>query len=241
MTSLPSRSKTFALKNFQLRIEPGESIALVGPSGAGKSTVFELILRFYDPTAGIISFGGSDLRDLSLTEWRQKIALVPQNPTLFSGNVLYNIAYGAHEPTEKDIHAAAEMAHAHDFISKLPHGYKSDLGAQGIRLSGGQKQRLVLARAILSNPELLLLDEATSALDAESEWHVQQALGKIIQSRTTIVIAHRLSTVINADRIVVMDEGRVIDIDNHEALVDRCPLYQRLAKLQFQSGTVTPS
>ncbi len=239
--SYPSRSKTFALKNFQLRIEPGESIALVGPSGAGKSTVFELILRFYDPTAGVISFGGSDLRDLSLTEWRQKIALVPQHPTLFSGNVLYNIAYGANEPTEKDIRAAAEMAHAHDFISKLPNGYKSDLGAQGIRLSGGQKQRLVLARAILSNPELLLLDEATSALDAESEWHVQQALGNIIQSRTTIVIAHRLSTVINADRIVVMDEGSIIDIDNHEALVDRCPLYQRLAKLQFQSVTTSLS
>jgi len=235
----PSRPTHPALSDFTLEIAHGESVALVGPSGAGKSTVFELMLRFYDPIAGAIRFGGADLREMSLDRWRQKIALVPQQPTLFSGDIFYNIAYGANEPTQAAVEAAAQMAHAHEFIQTLPEGYQSHLGAQGVRLSGGQRQRIALARAILSDPELLLLDEATSALDTESEWHVRQALTDIIQERTTIIIAHRLSTVINADRIVVMDEGRVIDSGPHDELMTSCELYQRLARLQFQTEQAT--
>ena len=235
----PSRPTHPALSDFTLEIAHGESVALVGPSGAGKSTVFELMLRFYDPIAGAIRFGGADLREMSLDRWRQKIALVPQQPTLFSGDIFYNIAYGANEPTQAAVEAAAQMAHAHEFIQTLPEGYQSHLGAQGVRLSGGQRQRIALARAILSDPELLLLDEATSALDTESEWHVRQALADIIQERTTIIIAHRLSTVINADRIVVMDEGRVIDSGPHDELMTSCELYQRLARLQFQTEQAT--
>ena len=231
----PSRPTHPALSDFTLEIAHGESVALVGPSGAGKSTVFELMLRFYDPIAGAIRFGGADLREMSLDRWRQKIALVPQQPSLFSGDIFYNIAYGANEPTQAAVEAAAQMAHAHEFIQTLPEGYQSYLGAQGVRLSGGQRQRIALARAILSDPELLLLDEATSALDTESEWHVQQALTDIMQERTTIIIAHRLSTVINADRIVVMDKGRVIDSGPHDELMTSCKLYQRLARLQFQT------
>ena len=231
----PSRPTHPALSDLTLEIAHGESVALVGPSGAGKSTVFELMLRFYDPIAGAIRFGEVDLREMSLDSWRQKIALVPQQPTLFSGDIFYNIAYGATEPTQATVEAAAQMAHAHEFIQTLPEGYQSHLGAQGVRLSGGQRQRIALARAILSDPELLLLDEATSALDTESEWHVQQALTEIMRERTTIIIAHRLSTVINADRIVVMDQGQVIDSGPHDELMTRCALYQRLARLQFQN------
>lgn len=230
----PSRPTHPALSAFTLDIRHGESVALVGPSGAGKSTVFELMLRFYDPIAGAIRFGGVDLRDMPLDSWRQKIALVPQQPALFSGDILYNIAYGASDSSQQAIEAAAQMAHAHEFINTLPDGYRSHLGAQGVRLSGGQRQRIALARAILADPELLLLDEATSALDTESEWHVQQALKEIMQGRTTVVIAHRLSTVINADRIIVMEEGGVVDSGRHDELMARCDLYQRLARLQFE-------
>ena len=230
----PSRPTHPALSAFTLDIQHGESVALVGPSGAGKSTVFELMLRFYDPIAGAIRFGGIDLRDIPLDNWRQKIALVPQQPALFSGNIFYNIAYGASDSSQQAVEAAAQMAHAHEFINTLPDGYQSHLGAQGVRLSGGQRQRIALARAILADPELLLLDEATSALDTESEWHVQQALKEIMQGRTTVVIAHRLSTVINADRIIVMEEGGVVDSGRHDELMARCDLYQRLARLQFE-------
>ncbi len=191
------------------------------------------------PPTAPFEFGGSDLRALSLTAWRQKIALVPQQPALFSGDIFYNIAYGADSPTQASVETAAQMAHAHDFISTLPDGYRSDLGAQGVRLSGGQRQRLALARAILVNPELLLLDEATSALDTESEWHVQQALTEIMRERTTIIIAHRLSTVMNADKIVVMNEGQVVDSGRHEDLMTRCNLYQRLASRQFELGAAS--
>ena len=230
----PSRPTHPALSAFTLDIQHGESVALVGPSGAGKSTVFELMLRFYDPIAGAIRFGGIDLRDIPLDNWRQKIALVPQQPALFSGDIFYNIAYGASDSSQQAVEAAAQMAHAHEFINTLPDGYQSHLGAQGVRLSGGQRQRIALARAILADPELLLLDEATSALDTESEWHVQQALKEIMQGRTTVVIAHRLSTVINADRIIVMEEGGVVDSGRHDELMARCDLYQRLARLQFE-------
>lgn len=230
----PSRPTHPALSAFTLDIQHGESVALVGPSGAGKSTVFELMLRFYDPIAGAIRFGGIDLRDIPLDSWRQKIALVPQQPALFSGDIFYNIAYGASDSSQQAVEAAAQMAHAHEFINTLPDGYQSHLGAQGVRLSGGQRQRIALARAILADPELLLLDEATSALDTESEWHVQQALKEIMQGRTTVVIAHRLSTVINADRIIVMEEGGVVDSGRHDELMARCDLYQRLARLQFE-------
>ena len=230
----PSRPTYPALSAFTLDIQHGESVALVGPSGAGKSTVFELMLRFYDPIAGAIRFGGIDLRDIPLDSWRQKIALVPQQPALFSGDIFYNIAYGASDSSQQAVEAAAQMAHAHEFINTLPDGYQSHLGAQGVRLSGGQRQRIALARAILADPELLLLDEATSALDTESEWHVQQALKEIMQGRTTVVIAHRLSTVINADRIIVMEEGGVVDSGRHDELIARCDLYQRLARLQFE-------
>ena len=230
----PSRPTHPALSAFTLDIQHGESVALVGPSGAGKSTVFELMLRFYDPIAGAIRFGGVDLRDMPLDSWRQKIALVPQQPALFSGDIRYNIAYGASDASQEAVEAAAQMAHAHEFINTLPDGYHSHLGAQGVRLSGGQRQRIALARAILADPELLLLDEATSALDTESEWHVQQALKEIMQGRTTVVIAHRLSTVINADRIIVMEEGGVVDSGRHDELMARCDLYQRLARLQFE-------
>ena len=237
----PSRPTHPALSAFTLDIQHGESVALVGPSGAGKSTVFELMLRFYDPIAGAIRFGGIDLRDMPLDSWRQKIALVPQQPALFSGDIRYNIAYGASDASQQAVEAAAQMAHAHEFINTLPDGYQSHLGAQGVRLSGGQRQRIALARAILADPELLLLDEATSALDTESEWHVQQALKEIMQGRTTVVIAHRLSTVINADRIIVMEQGGVVDSGRHDELMARCDLYQRLASLQFEVETPAAS
>ena len=237
----PSRPTQPALSACTLDIQHGESVALVGPSGAGKSTVFELMLRFYDPIAGAIRFGGIDLRDMPLDSWRQKIALVPQQPALFSGDIRYNIAYGASDASQQAVEAAAQMAHAHEFINTLPDGYQSHLGAQGVRLSGGQRQRIALARAILADPELLLLDEATSALDTESEWHVQQALKEIMQGRTTVVIAHRLSTVINADRIIVMEEGGVVDSGRHDELMARCDLYQRLASLQFEVETPAAS
>lgn len=230
----PSRPTTPALDELTLTIPPGQSLALVGPSGAGKSTVFELLQRFYDPEQGRIRYGDIALQDMPLAVWRDKTALVPQSPVLFTGDVRYNIAYGNPDATHSQIEAAARAAHAHDFIMALPEGYASALGAQGVRLSGGQRQRIALARAFLNDPEILLLDEATSALDTESEYQVQQALNEIMRGRTTVIIAHRLSTIINADQIAVMENGRVIDIGRHAELLKRCPLYARLASLQFR-------
>jgi ATP-binding cassette subfamily B protein len=223
-----------ALENFTLPIEAGRSLALVGPSGAGKSTVFELLQRFYDPQSGCITLDGRNIRELGLRQLREHIALVPQQPALFTGDVSYNIGYGRPGATQEDIEAAAQAAHAHEFINQLPEGYASHLGEQGVRLSGGQRQRIALARAILNDPKILLLDEATSALDTESEYHVQQALEKLMQNRTTVIIAHRLSTILHADCIAVMDHGKLIASGSHEELLQTCKLYQRLARLQFK-------
>lgn len=231
--SYPSRPDQPALTDFELSIPPGKSLALVGQSGAGKSTLFELLQRFYDPQQGSISYGEHDLRQIPLAAWRERAALVPQSPVLFSGSVRYNIAYGKPDASDAEIQSAAQTAFAHDFISQLPEGYDSPLGAQGVRLSGGQRQRIAIARAVLKNPEILLLDEATSALDTESEFYVQQALSEIMHDRTTIIIAHRLSTIINADNIAVVDRGRVVATGTHNELLSTSPLYARLASLQF--------
>jgi len=231
--SYPSRPDQPALTDFELSIHPGKSLALVGQSGAGKSTLFELLQRFYDPQQGSISYGEYDLRQIPLAAWRERAALVPQSPVLFSGSVRYNIAYGKPDASDAEIQSAAQTAYAHDFISQLPEGYDSPLGAQGVRLSGGQRQRIAIARAVLKNPEILLLDEATSALDTESEFYVQQALSEIMHDRTTIIIAHRLSTIINADNIAVIDQGRVVATGTHSELLSTSPLYARLASLQF--------
>ena len=230
----PSRPNTPALSGFNLTIPPGKTLALVGPSGAGKSTIFELLQRFYDPTSGALTYGGKPISDYPLAQWRQKLALVPQAPILFSGDISYNIGYGNPEATEEEIAAAAEAAYAKEFIERLPDGFSSEIGAQGVQLSGGQRQRIALARAILKNPEILLLDEATSALDTESEHYVQLALGELTRGRTTVIIAHRLSTIMNADAIAVVDKGSVIDVGTHSELLSRCELYQRLASMQFR-------
>ena len=234
----PTRPQQPALDGFDLTIPPGKSLALVGQSGAGKSTVFELLQRFHEPGTGQIAYGEHDITDIALTAWRERIALVPQSPVLFTGSVRYNIAYGRPDASDEDIQAAARAAHAHEFITQLPGGYDSALGAQGVRLSGGQRQRLAIARAVLKNPEILLLDEATSALDTESEFHVQQALSDIMQDRTTVIIAHRLSTIINADKIAVVDKGRVVATGTHGELLTTSPIYARLASLQFRDEAV---
>lgn len=231
----PSRPKTPALDALNLTIEPGVTLALVGPSGAGKSTIFELLQRFHDPQNGGIYYGGVDIREMPLASWREKAALVPQSPVLFTGSVRYNIAYGKPDASIEEIKMAAKIAHAHEFIDALPDSYESSLGAQGVQLSGGQRQRLAIARAVLKDPEILLLDEATSALDTESEFHVQQALAEIMRERTTIIIAHRLSTVVNADQIAVVDHGKVIAVGTHKELLSSCNLYARLAALQFEN------
>ena len=230
----PSRPDSLALQAVNLHIEPGMRMALVGHSGAGKSTLLELLLRFYDPLQGSIRFEGIDLRSLALQELRRHIAFVPQQPTLFSANVWENLRYGKPDASKQQMLAATKNANAGDFLNKLPQGFDSFLGEQGVRLSGGQRQRLAIARAILRDPKLLLLDEATSALDAESERMVQEALLRLMQGRTTIVIAHRLSTVIHADQIAVMDKGSVTALGTHQQLLRTSQLYSRLAELQFQ-------
>ena len=234
----PSRPDSLALQAVNLHIEPGMTMALVGPSGAGKSTLLELLLRFYDPLQGSILFERIDLRSLGLQELRQHIAFVPQQPTLFSTNVWENLRYGQPDALKEEMLAAARDANAEEFLNKLPQGFDSFLGEQGVRLSGGQRQRLAIARAILRDPKLLLLDEATSALDAESERMVQEALLRLMQERTTIVIAHRLATVIHADQIAVMDQGRLVALGTHQQLLQTSPLYSRLAELQFRQEAV---
>ena len=229
----PSRPATPALSDFNLAVAPGETVALVGPSGAGKSTVFQLLLRYYDPAQGTIRLDGVSTRELSLHDLRERIGIVPQDAVIFSSSAMENIRYGRPGASDDEVIAAARAAFSHEFITALPEGYASFLGERGVRLSGGQRQRIAIARAILKNPPLLLLDEATSALDAESERMVQAALESAMSGRTTLVVAHRLATVQRANRIIVMDHGRIVEQGTHETLVAANGIYARLAALQF--------
>lgn len=234
--SYPSRPDAPALKNINLMIPNGKTVALVGPSGAGKTTMFELLQRFYDPQSGEIKLKNSNITQISLTELRHTMGMVPQHPILFSSDVWHNIRYGKPDATDDEVINAAKQAHAHEFIENLAQGYGSFLGEQGVRLSGGQKQRIALARAILKDPEVLLLDEATSALDAQSEHHVQAALDQLMENKTTVIIAHRLATVLHADLIVVMDKGEIVGTGTHNSLLQSSPLYNRLCELQFDKA-----
>lgn len=233
--SYPSRPDHQALKGINLEIPANKTTALVGPSGGGKSTLFELILRFYDPTKGGILIEGVDLKELALKDLRSLIGFVPQQPILFSGTLRENIAYGKPSASFEEIKKAAENAYVTEFLNQLPDGYESNLGHLGTRLSGGQKQRIAIARAILRNPRILLLDEATSALDSESEQMIQRALDFLVKERTTIMIAHRLSTVVKSDQIVVIKEGEIESVGTHDELMKKSELYERLAKLQFHT------
>ncbi|MGA1274495.1 MAG: ABC transporter transmembrane domain-containing protein [Gemmobacter sp.] len=237
----PTRPGVAVLSDVGLNIRPGETVALVGPSGAGKTTVLQLILRFYDPEAGRITLDGIDLRDMARADFRAAMALVPQDPVIFSTSARENIRFGRPDATDAEVEAAARAAAAHDFIARLPEGYGTVLGERGMLLSGGQRQRIAIARAILRDAPVLLLDEATSALDAESERAVQAAVERLSEGRTTIVVAHRLATVKRADRIVVFDRGRIVAQGSHESLVAEGGLYARLARLQFTDGAEAAS
>lgn len=234
--SYPTRPHQSSLDHLSFTVKQGETVAIVGESGAGKSTIFKMLLRLYDPIAGNISIGGVDLKDMTTDDVRGHMAVVPQNASLFSSSVYDNIAFGKPDASPADIEQAAEEAHADTFIADLPQGYNTLIGEKGVQLSGGQRQRLAIARALLRDAPILLLDEATSALDSSSEQKVQSALMHLMQNRTTIVIAHRLSTVINADRILVMDNGQLVASGDHDTLLATSPIYHKLASLQFMTG-----
>jgi ATP-binding cassette subfamily B protein len=229
----PSRPDIDVLRGLAFTVERGRTVALVGPSGAGKTTVFQLLQRFYDVSGGSIALDGVDLREAALADLRARIALVPQEPVIFSGTLLENIRYGRANATDDEVRAAAAAAFVDEFVARLPDGYATQVGERGVRLSGGQRQRIAIARAMLKNAPLLLLDEATSALDAASERAVQAALERAMHGRTTLVIAHRLATVQRADRILVLDQGRLVDAGTHAELIARGGLYAQLAALQF--------
>ncbi|AZO18239.1 ATP-binding cassette domain-containing protein [Mesorhizobium sp. M2A.F.Ca.ET.043.05.1.1] len=234
--SYPARPDRAAVHGLSFQVKPGETVAIVGPSGAGKSTVFSLILRFYDPESGRVAIDGVDLREADPAAIRQRIAIVPQDVTVFAASVRDNIGFGRQGAGDAEIEAAAKAALADEFIARLGNGYDSQVGERGVTLSGGQRQRIAIARAILRDASILLLDEATSALDAESETLVQRALERLMRGRTTIVIAHRLATVLKADRILVMEGGRIVEEGTHQSLVAKGGIYARLAKLQFEAG-----
>jgi ATP-binding cassette subfamily B protein len=232
----PTRPDGAALHDLSFAAAPGETLAIVGPSGAGKSTVFQLLMRFYDPLKGRVLIDGIELREADPAQVRQRIALVSQDPAIFGASVADNIRYGRQDASDADVIAAARRAAADEFITAMPGGYAALIGERGVTLSGGQRQRIAIARAILMDAPILLLDEATSALDAENETLVQKALENVMKGRTTLVIAHRLATVLSADRILVMDAGRIVEEGTHTSLVARGGLYARLARLQFETG-----
>ena len=234
----PSRPNIAALDTLSLKVESGETIALVGPSGAGKSTIFQLLMRFFDPTSGRIILDGKPISSLKREDFRKHLSIVTQDPVIFGTSAMENIRFGRPDASDKEVIEAAKAAAAHNFLEMLPDGYASFVGEQGVMLSGGQKQRLAIARAILRDAPILLLDEATSALDAESEFAVQEAVEALARTRTTIIIAHRLATVKKADRIVVVDEGKIVAQGTHSELVSQGGLYARLAKLQFTNENI---
>jgi subfamily B ATP-binding cassette protein MsbA len=229
------------LDSMNLEVAPGEVVALVGPSGAGKSTIVQLIPRFFDPTSGTILVDGVDLRDLRLSELRSLMAAVPQETQLFSGTIMENLLLGKPGAVIEEVHAASRAANAHEFIQSFPSGYETIVGERGVKLSGGQRQRVAIARALLNDPRILILDEATSSLDSESEATVQEALDRLMIGRTTLVIAHRLSTVRGADRLAVIDNGRIVQEGKHEDLMAEGGLYADLYRLQFRDGPDPPA